>query len=218
MLNQHKHSSRTGIVDIVVAIFIATALAGFAASARASDAATWVAIDAPGIDQAWLSAETAPATYTHYRIEPIGFWHLADPETTDTQLIASVRETLQQRFSSDFELRGLQPADASNDAAATTLVLRLQLIDLVLHAPDHYDALLAERYRFDLAPGHMTLVGELASGNGTTLLRTADMQPGGDVRGWSGVTELLSGFQGRFGAALVSVGLPGSLGASLAAR
>ncbi|MEM1263988.1 MAG: hypothetical protein AAGH76_16440 [Pseudomonadota bacterium] len=218
MLNQHKHSSRTGLIDIVIALVIASALAGFAASAKAANGQAWIALDSPGIDQAWVNPERTPSHYTHYRIEPIGFWHLAAPETTDTSLITAVRTALQQRFSQAFEEAGLIRANASNSTAAATLVLRLQLVDLLLHAPDLYDPTVADQYRFDLAPGHITLVSELATGDGTVLLRAADMQAGGEARGWRGVETLLIDFQGRLGSAFAAVGLPGGPSVNLASR
>ena len=214
MFASHKNSARRGLTDIVVAIFFAIAL--FAGAAHAATGDVWVAVDAPGVDQAYATPGAAKEELTHYVIEPIGYWHLS--ANADTALMDDVKNALQHRFVAQLEASGLAPATAANKSAATTLVVRLQVVDLLLQPPTEFDPAIAARYRFDMAPGHMTLVAEFANGTGASLLRIADMQDNANVAGWSGVETLLAGWQQQVDTVLAFSGLPSAGTAAAALR
>ena len=213
MLSKHRNSARTGLREWFAMALLVAAI--FAASvANAADA--WVQIDAPGIDEAYVAFDRTTASFTHYRIEPIGYWHLADE--TDGFTVDFVKAALTDRFVALFEAAGLAPSDAAAHKDATTLVLRLQVVDLLLHPATHFEYDVASRYRFELAPGHMTLVGELGTGTGEALLRVADMRADAGITGWSGVASLVATWQGQFNAVLADTGLPSAAARSAALR
>ncbi|MEO1035635.1 MAG: hypothetical protein AAFX44_08750 [Pseudomonadota bacterium] len=218
MFGKHKSSSRNGLREFTLSVLAVLLFAFVATTARAASSDAWVELDAPGIDQAYLAIGAEARDFTHFWLEPVGFWHLADPTTTQSDLVTEVRDSLTRRVSGLLESAGLEAADAATANADTTLVVRLQIVDLLLHPATHFEPAMNDRFRFELVPGQMTLVGEVLSGNGDTLLRIADSRADAGVAGWDAVEGLLAAWHGQLNAVFADAGLPSSDLASAAVQ
>ena len=153
---------------------------------RAGEA--WSHVQHPDLDFLFLDAMEHRQVFHRFFLEPVSVWH---PEAADPRRVEQLQERAQERLAEALTAGGLVASDHVGDGV---LVVHVELIDLKSSEVTDEVMQWAERFRFNVAAGRITLVAELRDGEtGRVLARLADLEePGGERELWSGVDQALS--------------------------
>ncbi len=132
-------------------------------------AENWQSVSTETLSQVWLPENLQSQPSGAIFVDTIGVWTYGEADETTSSIL---RQSTHTAFQEALELAGIEVVDSPDSA---TLHLRVQLVDLRFSDTAHFDRAVAERYRFPLARGHITLVAELVRSDGSPILRVADL-------------------------------------------
>lgn len=137
----------------------------------------WQELEHPSLDALFAGSSQRVTPYAAARLDAVSVW-FPDDNVRAARHAEQLRQLTSDYFKAAIAARGMA-VTANGDAGNVddVVVVRVQLIDLRSLPGDSMVPEWAERFRFRVAAGRVTLVAELAdAATGQTLLHMADLQ------------------------------------------
>ena len=167
--------TRTNALQSVAAF--AVLLLGLS-SAPDAVADEWRSIEHPTLDMLFTSVDADISHYDIAYIEPVSVWYPTETESA-LERANALREQAANELEQALVEDGVQLADTPSSTDA--MIIRLQLLDFSDMRDSAQARAWQRRFKFDVAPGRVTMVAELIDAKtGTAIVRMADMQDGVD--------------------------------------
>ena len=150
-------------------------------------------------DQAYRLNQADVSGFKRVLLDPLSVWYAAQEGAPGR--VAELQCRFAAVFGARLEAHGFQLVD---DPGESVLRLHVELVDMRINQPTSAQLAWSERFAFNVAPGHMTLVAEIRdTSTGAVLLRIADQDDaaaGGDP--WPLVDEIFAGWADGIAATL----------------
>ena len=134
----------------------------------------WSMLGNTGLDYVYARSDIPLGDYDRVIVTEPAVWHTDEAGNADTGSIRRLQEEVKGTFRDSFEEAGFVVASRGGE---NTLRLRIQIVDLKRISNPLEARNIDRQFRFDVAPGRMTMVAELLdSVSGEVLLRLADLE------------------------------------------